>query len=417
MAFSPPANLLLEAFLSDPEEAVIGFGLDGNIFLWNHSAESLYGYPEPEALGKSVTVLHPLYELPSLDALLHSPRLVEPFTEVLAERLHKSGVRVAVRMQRSLIRNPQGELLGVLERGRLVSLGDTVAIAETHLGLLVERMPLFFWTTDKQLRVTSHCGRRLALARGLPRHPVGQSIQQYLRCPEDGESPVKEHHLALRGIASRFEYSSRNRVYDVSVQPHRDPQGTITGCIGSALDITERRKSEEEIHYRATHDGLTGLANYREFFESLEREISRAGRTRLPFALLLLDLDDLKAINDRFGHLTGNRALNRLARVMKDQCRATEMAARYGGDEFAILLLDADGERAQNVADRIRNALRVQTDSPALSVSIGLSVYPDDGLSAAELLESADKRLYKSKKSHRRGETLADKPHPQVASS
>lgn len=66
--------------------------------------------------------------------------------------------------------------------------------------------------------------------------------------------------------------------------------------------------------------------------------------------MLLLDLDDLKSINDRFGHLTRNRALNRLARVMKEHCRATEIAARYGGDEFAILLLEADGERAQNVA-------------------------------------------------------------------
>jgi diguanylate cyclase (GGDEF)-like protein len=182
-----------------------------------------------------------------------------------------------------------------------------------------------------------------------------------------------------------------------------------------ALDITERKKTEDEIRFRASHDGLTGLANYREFFESLEREVRRAERTRQSFALLLLDLDDLKSINDRFGHLTGNRALNRLALVMKEHCRGTEIAARYGGDEFAILLLDADGQRAENVAERISSCLRSQTDSPALSVSIGFSVYRDDGLSAPELLEVADKRLYQSKKSRTSGEHKADKQHTKSA--
>jgi len=80
----------------------------------------------------------------------------------------------------------------------------------------------------------------------------------------------------------------------------------IVGRIGMALDVTERKKTEEEIRHRATHDGLTGLANYSEFFDSLKREAGRAGRTGQPFAVLLLDLDDLKPINDRLGHLAGN---------------------------------------------------------------------------------------------------------------
>jgi diguanylate cyclase (GGDEF)-like protein len=123
----------------------------------------------------------------------------------------------------------------------------------------------------------------------------------------------------------------------------------------------------------------------------------------------------LKCINDRFGHLTGNRALNRLARVMKEHCRGTDVAARYGGDEFAILLLDADTARARNVAERIGSCLRLQTDSPALSVSIGFSVYPADGLSAPELLETADKRLYQSKKSRNSTEQKHDPQRTESA--
>src|SRR5260370_13833249 len=145
-----------------------------------------------------------------------------------------------------------------------------------------------------------------------------------------------------------------------------------------ALDITERKKTEEEILFRASHDGLTGLANYREFFESLEREVRRADRTHQPFALLLLDLDDLKCINDRFGHLTGNRALNRLARVMKEHCRGTGIAARYGGDEFSILLLSATNKPAQNIARRISRCLHPPTDCPPRSVSIVFFVSPSD---------------------------------------
>ena len=414
MSFQPSSEFLLEAFLSNPSEAIVGFGLDGAIFLWNQAAEALYGFSQPEIIGKSVTCLLPLYELPAHENLLHEPSSVASLSDVVAERLNWSGLRLSVRIQRSPIRDAQGEIIGIVERSQALAPGASCSVAEAHLRLLVEQIPLFFWTTDLHLRVTSHWGRTVSLARSFPRYPVGQTIYQYLRCQDDGEAPAKQHFLALHGVSSRVEYASRNRLYDLSIGPYCDPQGKIIGCIGMALDITERRKTEDEIRFRASHDGLTGLANYREFFESLEQEVRRAERTRQPFSLLLLDLDDLKVINDRLGHLTGNRALNRLARVMKEHCRATDIAARYGGDEFAILLLDADGERAQNVAERISTCLRSQADPPALSVSIGYSVYLHDGMSAPELLEAADKRLYQSKKSRHAG---APKPDNQQIES
>lgn len=399
MRSAPSANELLDSFLSHPEEAVIGFRLDGSIFLWNSFAETLFGYAADEMLEKSVDNVFPLYELPALKESLRNPSVLKAVSDLPAERLTKAGFLLPVRVSRSLVRSLQGEPIGVLERARVFSAGIASAPADVHLQFLVEKMPFFFWTTDRNLRIASHWGSNLRRGPRYSINPVGQSIQQYLRCREASEAPVKHHFLALRGVSSRFEYASRNRLYDVSIEPYHGPQETIVGCIGMALDITERKKTEDEIRYRATHDGLTGLANYREFFDSLEREVGRAGRTGQPFAVLLLDLDDLKSINDRLGHLTGNQALKRVARVMKEHCRATEVAARFGGDEFAILLLDADGERCQSVADRIRNCLQLQTEKPGLSVSIGMSVFPQDGPSASDILEAADKRLYQDKKS------------------
>lgn len=134
---------------------------------------------------------------------------------------------------------------------------------------------------------------------------------------------------------------------------------------------------------------MTGLANYRQFTERLDREVCRADRSHRSFTLLLLDLDGLKRINDLQGHLAGNRALRRLAAVMKEHCRSTDLAARYGGDEFAVLLIDSDRGMAEHVAQRIEQRLHADHEKPQLSVSIGIGVYPDDGRTGAEMIEAA----------------------------
>lgn len=170
-------------------------------------------------------------------------------------------------------------------------------------------------------------------------------------------------------------------------------------CIGVALEITDRKATEEEIRHQPTHHGLTGLANYREFVGNLEGEVRRADRSGHTFGLLLLDLDGLKMINDRLGHLAGNRALKLLALVMKDNSRATDVSARYGGDEFAILQIDAGFQMSDEVANRIPDSLGSESTAIPLTVSIGAAVDAQDGSNAQELLEIADRRLYADKKS------------------
>jgi diguanylate cyclase (GGDEF)-like protein len=231
-----------------------------------------------------------------------------------------------------------------------------------------------------------------------PRALVGRDVRELLGTADPHATPISEHYSALQGVVSHFEYAWRGAVLEIRVGPLRSSSGQTIGCLGAAVDVTDRKKSEEQALYQARHDGLTGLANYREFMDRFEAEVRRADRSQHSFTLLLLDLDQLKRINDLQGHLAGNRALRRLAAVMKEHCRATDLAARYGGDEFALLLIDSDRGMAEHVAQRIEQHLRSDQEKPQLSASIGIGVYPDDGRNPAEIIEAADQRLYHRKK-------------------
>jgi diguanylate cyclase (GGDEF)-like protein/PAS domain S-box-containing protein len=162
----------------------------------------------------------------------------------------------------------------------------------------------------------------------------------------------------------------------------------------SAFDITERKKAEAQLQHLAVTDPLTGLGNYRRLVEALDTEVKRCGRTGRPFAVLLLDLDQLKKINDECGHLIGSQALCRLADVVRTNCRAIDTAARYGGDEFAVILPETTTAAARLVASRIRSRLATDSLQPRLSASIGVAVYPQDGETMEALLRTADRELY-----------------------
>jgi diguanylate cyclase (GGDEF)-like protein len=164
-----------------------------------------------------------------------------------------------------------------------------------------------------------------------------------------------------------------------------------------AAEVSERRRAEERVRNLAVSDPLTGLANYRQLVEALETEIKRYGRNERPFVLLLLDLDGLKKINDAHGHLVGSRALCRLADMLRLYSREMDTAARYGGDEFVLILPETDAEAARLVAQRISRRLADDGEVPKVSVSIGTAVYPDDGETINEILGAADRDLYREK--------------------
>jgi diguanylate cyclase (GGDEF)-like protein/PAS domain S-box-containing protein len=162
-------------------------------------------------------------------------------------------------------------------------------------------------------------------------------------------------------------------------------------------NITQQRKLEDHLRQQAAKDALTGLANYRHLVETVDSEIKRSERTAREFALLFLDLDGLKQINDRFGHLVGSQALCRLADVLCICSRKVDTPARFGGDEFALVLPETGQVPANLVARRICDSLANDGRVPKLSVSIGVAIYPHEGRNVDSLLGAADAALYAMK--------------------
>ncbi len=180
-------------------------------------------------------------------------------------------------------------------------------------------------------------------------------------------------------------------------------------ALGGAL--LDNARLFEQVSHLAVSDPLTGLANYRRLLDVLETETERTNRNGRSFAVLLLDLDGLKKINDTHGHLVGSHALNRLGHILRIHCRAVDTAARYGGDEFALVLPETSHEEAERVANRIRAVLASDLEQPQLSASIGIAIYNGHGERIEKLLSNADAQLYfeKARRGKRRPTPLT--PH------
>jgi diguanylate cyclase (GGDEF)-like protein len=161
--------------------------------------------------------------------------------------------------------------------------------------------------------------------------------------------------------------------------------------------LLEQARLFEQVRSMAITDPLTGLSNYRRLISVLEAELDRSRRTQRPFTVVLLDMDGLKIINDQYGHLTGSRALVRISKILRNHSRAIDTAARYGGDEFALVLPEAGKDVASRVVSRIRERLSAEEEHPALSVSAGVAAFPEDGDTPERLLGAADHALYAMK--------------------
>jgi|SRR5215813_8758536 len=173
------------------------------------------------------------------------------------------------------------------------------------------------------------------------------------------------------------------------------------------------REFQQQIHRLLAHDDLTGLLTSKSFFSELRREAARAEAESMPFCVLMMDIDYFKEVNDNFGHLVGSETLEEVGAVIKGSLRAGDVAARFGGEEFAAFLLDAEYSQALVAAERVRAAIE-KHEFPAvrrdgnepkrthhITISIGVASFPGDARDPIQLVEKADGALYAAKRSGR----------------
>ena len=185
-------------------------------------------------------------------------------------------------------------------------------------------------------------------------------------------------------------------------RPHLDANGKIVGVIGLIRDITERKTAEQQIEYQAYHDALTGLANRRLFQEHLSLALALAQRRHSFVAVLFLDLDHFKVINDSLGHSVGDALLKQVAKRLRHAVREGDTVARVGGDEFTIVLQeigrpDEAAAVAKKVIRTVADPIEVNGHKLYVTTSIGVTVYPRDGEDAETLLKNADAAMYRAK--------------------
>jgi len=216
---------------------------------------------------------------------------------------------------------------------------------------------------------------------------------------------VMESGVSKTGIIDKFKLPNGEYNWTSSTKmPLRNDRGEIVGLLGISREINEIKNAEHAFQWLATHDPLTKLPNRYLLLDRIEQAISLANRNRESFALLFIDINEFKKINDLQGHMQGDEYLIKLSDLLVQHLRASDTIARFGGDEFVVLLNEmSDRMVAKMVAEKIETLITDQVDPihHSFTASIGLSIYPQDGTEAEVLLKTADLSMYAEKQQHK----------------
>jgi len=270
----------------------------------------------------------------------------------------------------------------------------------------------WLWEVDpaRRLRAVSP---RFAFALGRPQPDVeGKPLLEMIAGTRwsSGQFPASLHDLAER-LKNRENFSnmlvqvsiqSEERWWELSGTPMRDEQGRFCGFRGVGSDVTEQRKSSEKIAYLARYDTLTQLPNRLQLTEALGEALRYASQWRTRCALLMVDLDRFKAVNDSLGHMTGDKLLAQVSARLQSLMGENQLCGRLGGDEFAIVIRDASvphviSDLARRVIERLSEPYQVDHHTLYVGASVGSAEGPRDGASVEEMMRNADLALYRAK--------------------
>jgi diguanylate cyclase (GGDEF)-like protein/PAS domain S-box-containing protein len=417
------------AILDAALDCIITMDHEGRVVEFNPAAERTFGYLRDEIVGQSLAE----FIIPARYRARHRESLAKYLrsgtSSILGKRIELSALRasgsefpVELTVTRIDLPGPPmftAYLRDISERKRAE---ERLRQAETTYRRLVEQIPaVTYIDAPNDISSTIFISPQIEALTGYSPEEWTMDPELWVKLlhPDDRESVLTE---SARTNATGDPFTSEYRLIardgrtvwlrDESVLI-RDEKGRPQYWQGILLDITERKQAEEEVAFLAYHDRLTGLPNRAMFEEIMQLDLARARRHRLSVAVLYMDLDNFKLINDSLGHEAGDELLRQVAARITEASRETDLVARLGSDEFLILLSDIEhgpGPAApgtallavETVASRLHECLRepfrIEDSEFYVSASIGISVYPIDARDGRTLLKHADAAMYRSKK-------------------
>ncbi len=435
-------NTQREAVLAGASQmSIIASDLDGTIILFNKGAETLLGYEAAEVIGRrSVLDLHLEEELFARGEVLSSEvgrrvHGVDVFAMLAAEGhsqaqewtyVRKDGGHMPVSLSITALRSAENEVTGYLGAAMDLTSHKLAEQAVRRANALMEDAirysPIFLWEMDTDERLTFLRGAHKIMGYSAE-ELLGRRLSD-LRCHEIGcqeQRGVVDEAFAQRRTFDRLLSCilARDGLHmwiTMSGHPIFDAEGTFRGYRGVSVDVTELQRARHALEKMALHDQLTGLANRRLLYDRFVLETARAKRNSGPLSILVVDIDYFKRVNDRYGHLVGDACLQALAAVFENKLREADLVARFGGEEFIVLLPETDAAEAELVAQKLRRGvetseLRVAGLLRPLHVTVCVGVatmLPDLPLSFDDLMELADRACYRAKQAGRNRVIVAD---------
>lgn len=406
------------AVVQSSADAIITKTLDGLVTSWNPGAESIFGYTEQEMLGKSLLALFPpdrmTEETQILEQVLRGSR-VEDFD---TERLHKSGKRLHVSVIVSPIRDRYGIVVGASKIARDITFQK---MAEAQLRLTAN---VFTHTSEGILIVGSDglitdVNNAFTRITGYTREGVTGKSPQIFRSSRRSLSVFRRMRRALQRFGEwKGEIWSRRpdgKDYSVLLTVCRvcDGAGEIKNYIVLLSDITSLKLQQEQLEHGAHFDTLTNLPNRMLLSDRLHQAMVICQRQQRMLAVLYLDIDGFKFINDNYGHATGDELLVAFSLLMRAALREGDTLARMGGDEFVVVLTGLGS--VQDCIELVNRLLAtcarpVEVNGNVLSVttSIGVTLYPNDDVDADQLIRHADYAMYEAKRAGKNRFNLFD---------
>ncbi len=399
---------MLQVLVEASPVPITALDLDGRVRLWNPAAERIFGWSAQEVVGHPYPLVPEGREAEFRQLLQEVVGNGTTLAGVELRRQRKDGSPVDIALSAAPLQGDGDTVVGAM--AVLVDITEakrseqTLRESEAKYRSMFENVQDIFYQTEPGGAIIelSPSVQQFGYSR---EQLIGTSVLDVYADAEERIAFVKA--LSARGEVTDYEIRLKRgdgEIVAASVSAHvrRDAAGAVVGFEGAIRDISERKRFESQLAHVANHDPLTGLFNRRRFDEELERHLSEAERYDLHGALLFIDLDQFKDVNDSRGHRAGDELLSTLARLLRDRLRATDVVARLGGDEFAILLPHMDAERAQAVAADLLDAIRSHTfvvgGSPLrITASIGMAQFPDHAAGAGELLSRADLAMYRAK--------------------